>query len=294
MGRMRVLIAGAALVVMGASGSIAAADAPEPTDTVMTMRIKGDVTFDTQGTVISHGLSTPVEPAITSFIDNAISHWRFKPWTQDGKPVNVHAPMQITLVARTLSGDRYDLRVDNVLFREDPKPLKPGEKPRATGNALTHIRKPGYPVGLLRSEIGGQVMVGLEFGPTGKVTQAVVVQSALFNTRGDDRVLAMARKMLEDACLQSARTAVISPGTEASATRPESLSGTLPFVFEAGAIGSTGNLGRWRLEQRGPKHDLPWMPAGRGQIAGVSDADGQGFAGLAAPYTLMEGAPAAL
>ena len=107
---------------------------------MMTMRVDGDITIDSQGRVTKYKVTTPVTPTIEKALDKAVHGWRFHPVKVDGQPANARSNMRVTLAAREASNG-YAISVDNIIYRDIPKdePLKRGEVAR-TARACTGCR----------------------------------------------------------------------------------------------------------------------------------------------------------
>src|SRR5580765_6358854 len=58
------------------------------TESVMTMRVTGDLVFGTDGVVKEHHVATKLDPKTAEYVDRTIDKMKFRPYLQDGVPVN--------------------------------------------------------------------------------------------------------------------------------------------------------------------------------------------------------------
>lgn len=280
----------AACLSMGAQAA-----EPEVTEQVMTMRIKGQVGFDAQGKVIAQQFETPMSAQVSAYVQNAVAGWRAKPLLRNGQQVAFKSPIQMTLVGRETSPGQFSINVDRVVFKDPDAAATGAKSARDRRESIRRIIKPGYPRGLAQLGVGGIVLVALKFDEKGSVSDAAITQSLLLNAKGSQANMARARKALEDVCLRSARSVKVDPAAlvpEPDQTVEEARIGVLPFNFN---MPNNDNLGTWRIEQRGPKHRISFVPADRALI-GASDLDrGAGLSGLShSPVQLLEGNGAVL
>lgn len=253
---------------------------------VMTMRIDGELRFDTEGKVIEHRVITPgITPALRKLAEDEMARMRFEPVRIDGKPMNARTFARMTFAARDLDKGNYEVGVDNVLFFKGKfdssgAPKYDAEDWRKTreGDGWTISRRgrqPAYPQGLMRANIGGAVSLRLLLREDGTVENAFATQSALFNVRGRDKVLDRGRELLEQSAITAVRTWRFSPPAKrGDANDPEWRSGDISVFFYMDSTPSQ-RAGQWRVEQRGPRRMAAWE-ASRQQtrLVGVSDMEG--------------------
>jgi len=254
------------------------------TETVMTMRVRGDLIFGPDGMVKEHHIETKLDPKMIEYVDKIVEKWRFMPVTQDGKPVNAKSYFQVTLAARTHGADSYELSMDNARFsdkafltqQELDGQGKDAQKCGTDCIASEPMMRPRYPVGLMQAGVCGAVMLHLYLNPDGTVADAIVAQSALYNVRGGDKTLDDARKLLEKDVLRYARQLRMAPGSGSALVGDNHRVGALPVEFRMEDV-KIDNEGVWRLEQRGRRNIASWLASDPDRWIGVSDTVGSGF-----------------
>lgn len=262
------------------------------TDTVLTMRVRGDLTFGPDGVIKEHHLSTTkLDPVVAAFIDESIGRWKFKPVDKDGAPVNGKTYFQMTVIARPRGDNNYALSVDNARFSDDPTLGMSEYKQKGKGKCVTNCilsrpPMPSYPVGI---GVSAGVMVHLYLNPDGTVADARVAQSALYGVRDDDEALNDARKQFEKVALAYVKHIRFAPGSGSALRGDEHRAAALPFIFQMqGTV--TSNLGEWRLEQRSQRNFAPWLASNPDRWIGASDTDGGGFVAMEeSKYKLTSG-----
>ncbi len=287
----------AAALALLLAGPITMVQAKEPpalvtsdhglTESVMTMRVRGDLTFGPDGVVREHHVATKLDPAVAAFVDKAIDGWKFKPYLQDGIPVNARTYFQMTLAARDQGADKYEISVDHASFTDDE--TYGGHKAALNKSKCVIdciVSQPAAPAYM--GQVNGGVIVHLYLNPDGTVADAVIGQSALYSVRGRDKVLDDARKVFEKIALRYARGVRFAPGSGSPLVGDNHFVGALPFVFQMDERHDSDNLGRWRLEQRGKRTIAPWLIHDPARWVGVSDTSGSGFIAMKdSPYKLV-------
>lgn len=249
-------------------------------ESVMTMRVDGDLVVGTEGRVVDYEITTELPDELRGILDKAVRGWTFQPMTVAGQPVQARNRMRVTLAAREV-GAGYALSVDNVTFQPATKPgvaranaAGPvADDTRDVIISASHMEPPRYPRGLMRARVEGAVLVYLRVAPDGSVQDAVVVQSSLLNVRGYPKVLEQARKQFENSALAAARRwrfdVDVRPG--ASVT-PAALTVTVPVWYAMRDSDAHEASGKWRVEVRGARHQVPWLAGARdAQRIGISD-----------------------
>jgi hypothetical protein len=276
------------LLALAPAFAATAGDAPDATsrepvvvEHLMTMPVDGTLLIDTDGSVREYQLATKLVPSLADSLGKAIRNWRFEPVSVDGAPARQEARMRISLAA-TPEGENYQVRVDNVVFRPmaSTSSTDPDFDPGATVQAVRRkLQPPQYPGGLMRQGIGGRVLVALHFSPEGKMIDVVPAQAMLFDTRGKDRDLAMAIRLLEEATVRAARNwtvdVTVKPGRPTSAKDFTTYT-TVEFVMDSAPGFSRHQpyeepAGQWRLVARTPKRLLPWLIGLDAPDVGVAD-----------------------
>lgn len=293
-----VLIAGFACiapVVMHAQskspdGDVEEINVAREAESLYTMRVRGELAFDTSGKVVEHRYSTQVEPAVAAGIDRAIATWRFQPYMKDGAAVAVRTPFEVTLAGRETVPGKFEVKVESARFGNSKKSCAPGPKCK-DAELENEPRLPGYPKGLMKSGVSGMVLVYLKIDPEGRVLDASVAQSALFNIKGRTEILSKARKNLERECLIYSRKLKWKAGTGDPVGGSDiNRMAALPFVFKM-TDAAVDNVGTWRFEARGPKQVAAWLQKNKVNAPGVSDVDGKGLIAMDSEYLLTEGQP---
>lgn len=280
-------------------------------ESVMTMRVDGELLIDTEGRVKEYGLRTAIDPKLRQMLDQAIPTWRLVPVTQGGKPVNAKTPMRITLAASEVAGG-FEVRVDNVVFspitKEDYEAAKAselaarergesiavaGEQPRQPVVITSKsLRPPGYPMGLMKADVEGTVLLSLRLNTDGTVAEVTATQSSLLNVKGGSAVLDKARALLEKESMRAARQWTYTvDAAHPELLEAEDLTVRVPIEFRLGRDGDrVGKLdGSWRYEFRGPNLPAPWLLGKDGnQVVGVSDLNGSEQISGTTPFRLSD------
>ena len=236
-------------------------------ESVMTMRVDGEVVFDTQGKVIEYKVITPdLEAGVHRFASEQLGAMRFEPVSIDGKLVNARTFARMTLLARPLENGNFEVGMESVHFFKGkfdasgaPK-MDPSEDDNRIGEwtVASRGRNPGYPIGLMKAGISGAVAVRLLLREDGTVEDAFITQSALFNVRGRDATLDKARALFERESIKALKQWRFKP--PAGKPDPGNLewrSGDIAVFFTM--IDYNQNTsGQWRREARGPKRVASW------------------------------------
>ena len=294
---MKRVFFGLLLALSSVQAAPAAAATPVVGESVLTMRVDGELTIGTEGQVLSYKIRSKLDPTLQALLDKVIPHWHLTPVRQGGKPVNAKTPMRITLAATQIP-QGYEVRLDNVVFtpiskedfaaqdalnraiRAGGEAITMGEEPpaQAVVYEAKRMRPPGYPVGLMRARVEGAVLLRLRLNPDGTVADVVASQSSLFDIKGSSDILDKARGLLEKESMRVAR----SWSFHLDAAHPELLTAndltvSVPVEFRMNSPGKRGddNTAVWRQEFRGPNLPVPWLVGKAGQqLVGVSDLTG--------------------
>lgn len=284
-------------------------------ESVLTLRVDGELAIDPQGHVQDYRIRTKLDPQIEKLVAKAVPSWRFVPITVNGKAVAARSPMRITLAATEVKGG-YEVRVDNVVFRPDTKedyeaaqatirselerqggaaagaagPLaKPRQFVSITAGKLT---PPGYPVGLQKAGVEGVVLLNLRLKPDGKVADVFASQSSLLNVKGRPELLERARTLLEkNAATAAAKWTFGVDAKDMAALTASDLTVRVPVEYRLSSGGSRSDslAGSWRHEFRGPNFPIPWLLGVEDeQTIGVSDLDSGEFLAGNSPFKLSD------
>jgi TonB family protein len=247
-------------------------------NSIMTMRVDGEITIDQAGSVLDYKITTPIKPEMQQLLDKAVRKWTFHPVTVDGKPAIAKNNMRITLAARE-AGSGYAVSVDNVTFRRMSSDSKAGQgKPTAENGAViitAKSMKPGhYPTGLAQAGVEGAVLLDIRVSPQGNVEDVVAVQSSLYDVRGRPDVLEDARKLLEVSAIAAAKKWKFNVTVTKSNPTAADLTVSVPHWYVMEKNRRREHLGQWRVELRSEKAIVPWLLDARtAQDIGVSDLD---------------------
>lgn len=264
-------------------------------ESVMSMRVDGELLIGPEGEVREYKITTEVPAGIKAMIDKSIAGWRFKPITDEaGKPVLARTFMRITLIAREGAGDDYTVTMENVRFHDGKKPDYRGAA-REKGIDVVTTARPKYPALMLANNVNGSALVQLLFDAEGKVEDAIIVQSAMFNVRGHSDVLAQAVAEMEKESLRAVRRMRVKLGPQVDLADPRARSGYLAINYwMEGKRNDSDDLrqpGKWRQEQRGPYRAAVWL--GDAARVGISDVDGTEnlMSGEKSPIKPLSGVP---
>ena len=272
-------------------------------ESVLTLRVDGELTIGTEGQVLSYTLRSKVDQNLQNLLAKAIPQWRLVPMQQGGKPVNATSPMRITLAAKQVPAG-YEVRVDNVIFRALSKADIAAEKAameraRATGEAVTQAgeaphaptfidsvraKPPGYPIGLMKAGVEGLVLLNLRLNPDGTVAEVVATQSSLFDIKGRPEVLDKARGLLEKESMRAAKTWTFKvDANKAAQLTSEDLTVRVPveFVMRTDHSHDVEMSEKWRQEFRGPNFPAPWLKRATQEVGASDLAGGEQVAGAA-------------
>ena len=295
---MKRVLLGGLLAIASMQAAPAVAVTPVAGESVLTMRVDGELTIGTEGQVVAYNIRSKLDPALQALLDKTIPRWHLAPVRQGGKSVNAKTPMRITLAATQIP-QGYEVRLDNVVFtpiskedyaareaaaraiREGGEAITVGDAPPAQPVLLDSKRMlspPRYPTGLMRAGVSGAVLLHLRLNPDGTVADVVASQSSLFDIKGSSSILDKARGLLEKESIRAAR----SWTWQVHAAHPELLTADdltvrVPIEFRLDAPSKDGGeaVAMWRQEFRGPNLPVPWLVGKAGQqLVGVSDLTG--------------------
>ena len=156
------------LLALAFAAPVGASDTtyPQSLESVLTLRLDGDIEIDANGRVLSHKLDTELPPAMSALIDKAVARWKFQPPTEDGKPLDrARSRMHIALVANEVEKDGKKglvMKIENVRF--PPPPVDPAAKPVPGTPSLRPQRLPKF-------NVPAEVMltIAVQYDASGKV-----------------------------------------------------------------------------------------------------------------------------
>ncbi len=279
------------LSTAGIAGNVAAKDAVPGdnamqvagSESVLSMRVDGELLITPGGEVGEYRITTKDIPdEVKSLIGKSIPTWRFEPVKDaQGNPAAAKTYMRMTVVARELEDAKYVINVENVRFHDGVKGSEAKlarESAREAGIEVIQRPSPNYPSMMLANRVNGAALVNVLLSPDGKVVDAVVVQSAMFNVRGQSALIGKAFGEMEREAVRSVKRMRVKFGEGVDPTDPKVSSGTLVINFSMMGSSSQSELRRkagvWRIEQRGPLRTPSWEIEKASVRVGISDMDG--------------------
>lgn len=249
-----------------ATPAVADSQYTQALESVLTMRIDGEVEVAGDGSVKSHTLATELPPEIRTPVEKAIASWRFAPPTVAGKPVAAaRSKMRIALVARE-SGKDYVVKIENVTFA-GPEATDDASEPG--GVSIAKRKLPNF-----RTPVDALVTLLLHVDADGKLLDVVPTQCTVVAIApGQNGVNAC--KTLERTGVAAVRgwTFKVAPGGDGKPT-----TAALAFWFTMTRSPADMSPGKWRREQRSEYRAAPWENAPRVGTADIAEG------GLVHPY----------
>ena len=305
---MKAVMRAVALVAALAVGSAHAASdvGTVQGESVLTLRVDGELTIGPEGRVAAYQIRTKLDPQVEALVKRAVPTWRFKPILVDGKPAIAKSPMRITLAAVEMP-QGYQVTVDNVVFRPNtreewdaelasrkanPGISVAGESPAPPVTITSKsLKPPQYPSGLQRSGVEGIVLLNLRLHPDGTVAEVFAAQSSLLNVKGRSGLMDRARTMLERSASDVAKRWTFNVEAEdAQRLSPVTLTVRVPVAYTLDPPGESidGLAGKWRHEFRGPTLTAPWLPDDNLAKVGVSDLNSNEMLAGVSPFELSD------
>jgi outer membrane biosynthesis protein TonB len=295
-------------VLLATAGNLGAQVPVEPgkSESVLTMRVDGELSIDPDGRVMDYRITTKLDPQVEKLVRRAVPAWRFKPILVDDTPAIATSPMRITLAAEEMA-QGFRVTVDNVVFRPNTEQeyqaelasKKAHRRISVAGEAPAplvwitskRLQPPMYPPGLQKSGVEGIVLLTLRLNPDGTVAEVFAGQSSLLNVKGSSALLDRARTMLERSAGDVAKRWTFQVDAEDPATlTPEHLTVRVPVEYSLGRRGNGPDAlaGKWRHEFRGPNLTAPWLPDENASKIGVSDLNGNEMLAGVSPFELSD------
>lgn len=220
------------------------------------LRLTGSIVIETDGKVLEHSIepTTALTPALTAYLDRAISSWRFEPVKVDGEVVRAKVAMYLRLVAKKSGDDSYEVRIASTYFGsgETTQRLATTDSVRMDGRPTP----PRYPIGAMRAGAQGTVYLVVQVGSDGKVLNADASQVNL-RVVGTERVMDQLRKVFTESAVHAAKSwRFIPPSTGEEAGRSSWLV-TVPVTYTMGRVAPSGD--GWDSYVPGPINlHMPW------------------------------------
>ena len=245
----------------------------ESLESVLTMRIDGEIEVAADGHVKSHKLNTELPPEIRTPVDKAIGAWRFAPPTMDGKPVEAAiGKMRIALVASQRDDKNYVLKIENVVFNEAA--TQAASSPPQVSRDITIASKRSMP----RFRASANVLVSMLFhiDPNGAVLDVAPTQcTVLAIAPAQDPTVAC--KTLERESVIALRNWKFNVAKGGDGQPVDAMMGVF---FSRDGSSSVLEPGKWRRELRSAYRPAPWAKADDPRMGTSDVTDG----GLQQPY----------
>ena len=267
---LRSILVASALAIIPASAKQAVPEPDRTVESVITMQVEGSVSFDILGQVESYQIDTKLMEPLRVALDKSVRSWKFKPVQVAGVPRRAVTRMRVTLAAKEVAGG-LQVKVDNVVFpaqKGAPVTTVDGDAEQISAGRL---RPPGYPVSLMKSGVGGAVLLAIRVGPDGNAAEVVAVQSMLFDVRGRPDLLHKAIGLLEQSATEAAKHWTFKVPETGKPRSADDMTVTIPVEYTVSR--ATFPAGQWRSVVRLPKREIGWLtsPSGK-QSVGVADA----------------------
>lgn len=221
-----------AMLLAGLAGMPAANAA----DVVATLSASGQIEIGPDGKVLSHRIDERVPASVAEAISRSVARWTFEPIIEDGRPVIAVTRMHLRVEAVEHSGDELALRIGQVWFGDEVRPIK--------------TRAPVYPSDAIGARVGAQVMLALRLDEEGNVVDAHPWQTSFAKgTRGRDAK--RFRRSFERASVEAARQWRFRPDISG----PGGVTILVPLRY---AVGVNGYPSEWVQLVPGEIVPPPW------------------------------------
>jgi TonB family protein len=196
---------------------------PSYTPDALTARVEGSVKLECvvlpAGSVSLARVVEPLHPSLDAEALRALSNWRFKPGTKDGKPVAVRVEIEMTFDLR--DGPRPAFKGPAL---GSPEVFKIGNG--VTTPAVIREQRPTYPPAVMRDGVQGGVNL-----------ECVVLTDG---TVGDVRVTKPLHPELDEAAMRTVRQWIFRPGTKDGVAVPVQVEVEMHFTLGKGPRKSPG------------------------------------------------------
>ena len=257
-----------ALLLVGVSAGAVAGSSKENRKLVeSSLLVKGDIVIAPDGSVQAYTLESKegLGEGLENFLDNKITHWRFKPVEVDGKVVTAKAPMSLRLIATPeISGNNMSVRIASTWFGGQ------SDEPATDRLSIKKIMPPKYPKEAILLGGQGTVYLVLLVGRDGRVLAADVEKVNLLMMRKDDSMRVL-RKLFAKAATSFARQWEFTPPTTGTQRNDANWKSRFQVDFKIPAPYHSVENG-WETYVVDPEvHDIPWAREEL-QAAGSPDA----------------------
>lgn len=257
---LRPFAAAALLALAGATSMAIAADSEKAANNILPhefeLNITGKIDIGPDGLVRSHQLDDKVSSGVRSLVNKAIEQWRFEPVLIDGRPVIARTKLHLSIEAKPVTADSYQLTMQNVWF---------GERMHAAKMA-----PPSYPQDALFAGLGAEVILYAKVDDNGKVVDAYARQVSLTHP-GKENVEELWRKKFARASVLASKHWKFDPSAPENAKNLGSIV-AVPVRF---FIGDSSSTRGWHAFVPGPINDSPWPEEDRrlADISGLKDGE---------------------
>ena len=253
-------------------------------ESVLTLRVDGDIEIDATGHVTSHKLHSELPADMQALIDKAIARWKFLPPTADGKPLErARSKMRIALVATEVEqdgGTGLIVKIENVTF--PPPPADPAGKPAPAQPTIDAGRLP-------KLQVAAEALItfNVQYDAKGQVLNVAPSQCTVLALGRGTNATSACETLERDSvrAMRSWRVDNVKPDM----AQPETGTVAIAFMWNRSAYKRRDSAtGQWRRELRSPYRVAPWEKPDALRV-GTSDVDGSGLVTRASSLTLLEG-----
>lgn len=229
-------------------------------DAGLRLSVEGEIGVDPSGAVFDCRIDTELTPTVRELVERSVRQWKFEPVLRDGKATHAKARLHLTLVAREAT-EGFRLQVEHVRFSgyRDAVSMKP----------------PRYPKQAAINGVGGDVLVAIRIDATGKVIDAVAVQTSWPYKKVAAKAAEKWGALLETASVEAARNWTFEPADGALHEEGDTTL-IVPISFRM-------NVDRppregWHYESAGPTRTIPWLEPSRQAFDASGLKDGESLA----------------
>ncbi|WP_203323800.1 energy transducer TonB [Pseudoxanthomonas beigongshangi] len=226
-------------------------------DAGLRLPVNGEIGIDPTGAVFDYRIDTELTPEVKSLVERSVRQWKFEPVLRDGKATHAKARVHLTLIAREVT-EGFQLQVEDVRFSgyRDAVSMKP----------------PRYPKQAAINGVGGDVLVAVRVDASGKVIDAVAVQTSWPYKKVAAKAAEKWGALLETASVEAAREWTFEPVDTALHEQGDTTL-IVPISYRM-------NVDRppregWHYESAGPARPIPWLAPSRQAFDASGLKDGE-------------------
>ncbi len=225
--------------------------------------VKGAIVISPDGAVQSYTLESKegLGEGLENFLDNNISHWRFKPVEVDGKVVTAKAPMSLRLIANQTEAGGISVRIAGTWFgRNANQPNGNQNGKPAIDTSFIRANKltpPMYPAGAQRLGAQGTAYLVIRVNRDGHV-QDLDLEKVNLRSLGTDQQMNDLRKQFGQAALFAAKHWTFIPPTTGEEANENFWRVRVPVEFSMMGARKP-KPGQWESYIPDPTiRDIPW------------------------------------